>query len=420
MTANRSLVVPPAASATDPSRRSFLRLAGVAAGGTLLGGGLGLRIPLVHAAGTDQQPGVKRESYGKLPNGNEVHVYTLDNGRGMSARVMTFGATLLTLDAPDRQGRAEPLTLHLNSLADYVKGHPLFGSIAGRYANRIANARFALDDVEHKLEANSGKHHIHGGGKAAFHQSLWTAEPTKADGSVGVRLELVSPDGAGGYPGTLRVAVTYSLSTKDNRLTMAYQATTDKPTVLNLTNHAYWNLAGAGSGDVLKHELQLNSKRYLIADPQTKIPDGQIVDAAGTPYDFVEPYAVGSRIEQADGKNYDHCYVLDREAGEAKGAADAGDPAKLIWAARVSEPTSGRTMEVLTTQPAIQLYSARGIGPGTKGGEDKVYGPYHGLCLETEHYPDSPSHANFPSTVLRPGETFKHVTEHRFGVRAAK
>jgi aldose 1-epimerase len=403
------------------TRRQFLLLAGAAA--ATLGG---FRIPLVHAAGADREPSVRRDVFGQLPGGADVHVYTLSNGHGLAARVMTYGATLLTLDAPDRHGKAEPITLHLDALADYVKGHPLFGSIAGRYANRIAGARFAIDGVEHKLEANSGPNQIHGGGRAAaFHQALWTAEPVRADGAVGVRLQHVSPDGAAGFPGTLRVAVTYALSTTDDRLTMSYEATTDKPTHLNLTNHAYWNLAGAGSGDVLEHVLQLNARRYLASDPATTIPTGEIRDVAGTPMDFTEPKAVGSRIEQVEKRNYDNCYVIDRDAerevpaGREVPPDRAGEQAKLVRAALVSEPTTGRTMEVLTTQPGVQLYTARGIAAGTPGAGGKAYGPYHGLCLETQHYPDSPHQPAFPSTLLRPGQTFRHVTEHRFGVRPA-
>jgi aldose 1-epimerase len=391
------------------TRRRFL---GLTAGGAAVAALGGLRVPLVHAAGTDKEPGVRRDVFGTMPDGAEVHVYTLTNGRGLSARIMTLGATLMTLDAPDRQGKAGPITLHLDTLADYLKGHPLFGSIAGRYANRIAGAAFTIDGTEHKLEANMGKHQIHGGNKAAFHQVVWTAEPVRADGSVGVRLRHISPDGAAGYPGELRTAVTYALSTADDKLTLAYEATTDKPTHLNLTNHAYWNLAGAGSGDVLGHTLKINAKRYLISDPATKIPSGEIRDVAGTPLDFTEVQTVGSRIKQVEGQNYDHCYVIERPAAAGTAAEE------LVQAAVAADPASGRTMEVWTTQPGVQLYTAKGISSKTRGG-GKPYGPYHGLCLETQHYPDSPHQPAFPSTLLRPGETFRHTTEHRFGVRPA-
>ena len=394
------------------SRRQLLQLAGAAvAGAAVLDP---LRVPATYAAGTDRQAGVRREVFGKLPDGSEVHLYTLSNGRGLEARVMTYGATLVTLSAPDRRGTVEPVTLHLDALADYVKGHPLFGSVVGRYANRIANARFAIDGVEYKLADNAKPHHIHGGrGADAFHQALWSAEPVREPGAVGVRLSHVSPDGTAGYPGTVRATVTYTLATADDRLAMAYEATTDKPTHVNLTNHAYWNLAGAGSGDVLGHVLQLNANRYLASDDK-RIPTGEVAAVKGTPMDFTTPQPVGSRIDQIEGRNYDHCYVIDRPPAAATGPADGRPP----LAARVSEPTSGRTMEVYTTQPGVQVYTAKGLSDRQKGGGGKAYGPFHGLCLETQHFPDAPNRPAFPSTLLRPGQTFRNVTEHRFGVQA--
>lgn len=400
-------------------RRRFLGLAAGGAAAAALGG---LRVPFVYAAdgGTGAAvaggAGVRRDVFGRTPDGAEVHVYTLTNGRGLEARVMTYGATLLTLSAPDRRGRVEPVTLHLDALADYVKGHPLFGSVVGRYANRIANARFAIGDAEYKLTENAKPHHIHGGrGPDAFHEAVWSAEPVRdpAGVGVGVRLALVSPDGAAGFPGTVRATVTYALSTTDDRLVMAYEATTDKPTHVNLTNHAYWNLAGAGRGDVLGHVLRLTTKRYLVAD-EKKIPTGEVRDVRGTPMDFTEPTPVGSRIEQVEGQNYDHCYVLDKERSEKEKSEREG-PDRLALAARVSEPTSGRVMEVYTTQPGVQVYTAKGLTDRLRGG-GRPYGPYHGLCLETQHYPDAPNRPAFPSTLLRPGQTLREVTEHRFGV----
>ena len=385
-------------------RRRFL---GLAAGGVAAAALGRLHVPFVYAADADRGgAGVRREVFGKTPDGVEVFLYTLSNGRGLEARVMTYGATLLTLSAPDRRGKVEPVTLHLDTLADYVKGHPLFGSVVGRYANRIANARFAIGDTEYKLTDNAKPHHIHGGrGPDAFHQAVWSAEPVQDVAAVGVRLSHTSPDGAAGFPGTVRATVTYTLSTADDRLVMAYEATTDKPTHVNLTNHAYWNLAGAGSGDVLKHVLRVNAKRYLVAD-EKKIPTGEVREVGGTPMDFTEPKPVVSRIEQVEGQNYDHCYVLD----EAAAGAD-----RLRPAARVSEPTSGRVMEVFTTQPGVQVYTAKALTDKLRGG-GKPYGPYHGLCLETQHYPDAPNQPAFPSTLLRPGQTLREVTEHRFGV----
>jgi aldose 1-epimerase len=272
----------------------------------------------------------------------------------------------------------------------------------GRYANRIAGARFTLDGTEYLLEANAGRHHIHGG-RRGFQRRHWDARPVRTEDSAGVELTLTSPDGDAGFPGTLRAKVVYRL-TRRNELVMHYEAATDKPTVVNLTNHAYWNLAGAGSGDVLDHVMMIDADRYLPADRQ-KIPTGEIRSVDGTPMDFREPKTIGSRIDRVEGRNYDHCYVLNKPPGR-----------RMALAARVVEPESGRAMEVRTTQPGMQFYTARGMSDRFGGG-GKPYGPYHGFCLETQHYPDAPNRPNFPSTVLRPGETCEQTTVHRFSVQ---
>jgi aldose 1-epimerase len=315
---------------------------------------------------------------------------------------MTYGATPISVKTPDRGGKLANVTLYLDTFDDYLRGHPLFGSVVGRYANRIAGARFTVDGSEVRLTANAGAHHIHGG-RNGFHKQVWSASPVRRDGTVGVALSLTSPDGEDGYPGTLQVKVVYELN-NDNALKMEYTATTDKPTVVNLTNHAYWNLAGAGSGDVLGHVLTLNADRYLPADEQ-KIPTGEIRGVQGTAMDFTEPHTIGSRIDQVEGSNYDHCYALNKRPDES-----------LSLAARVVEPVSGRVMEVCTTKPGVQLYTAKGLNDRLRGG-GKPYGPYHGFCLETQHFPDSPNRANFPSPVLRPGEVYHHVTIHKFSVQ---
>ena len=299
---------------------------------------------------------------------------------------------------PDRHGNLDDVTLYLDTLGEYLEGHPLFGSVVGRFANRIAGGSFTIDGVEHKLFAGRSGNHIHGG-KVGFQKLVWDAVPIREANSVGVVLSLVSPDGDEGYPGKLDVKVAYKL-TNDNELVMDYTAVTDKPTHVNLTNHAYWNLAGAGSGDVLDHQLMLNANYYLPTDEQ-KIPLGNLAPVRGTPMDFTKPKTLGSRIDQVPG-GYDHCYVLSKGPNE-----------RLSLCARVVEPKSGRVMEVYTTQPGVQLYTANGLS-SRFGAGGFSYGPHHGLCLETQHYPDSPNKPQFPTTVLRPGETYHEVTVHKF------
>lgn len=363
---------------------------------------LGLAVQAAASQGFGDSVRVQQEPFGKLPDGTAVEIYTLTNANGLEAKVMTYGATLVTVKAPDRNGKRDIITLHLDTLDEYVRGHPLFGSVVGRYANRIAGAKFTIDGVEWKITANAGSHHIHGGGQEAFHRAVWKAEPIRAAHSAGVRLTHTSRDGEAGYPGTLQATVIYQL-TADNQLLMDYTATTDKPTHVNLTNHAYWNLAGAGSGDVLDHVLYLNADHYLPAD-KAKIPTGEIRPVRGTVMDFTTPQSIGSRIRQVEDENYDHCYVLNKKPGE-----------RMALAARLQEPKSGRVMEVYTTQPGVQLYTAKGLSARLKA-RGKPLGPYHGVCLETQHYPDSPNQSAFPSTLLRPGQTYHEVTIHKFRV----
>ena len=371
------------------SRRAFLIATGAAAAASKLGA-------------AETAPTVGRSSFGKTPEGTEIDLYTLTNANGLEARIMTLGATLTTFKAPDRAGRSGIVTLHLDTLEDYLRGHPLFGSVVGRYANRIANARFTIDGVEHKVVANSKPHHIHGGTNEAFHRVIWKAEPVRQADAAGVKFTHTSADGEAGFPGTVEATVTYLL-TNDNRLILDYTARTDKPTHVNLTNHAYWNLLGAGEGDALGHVVQMNADRYLVAD-KAKIPTGEIAAVKGTVMDFTTPHTIGERIEQVEDKNYDHCYVINRQK-----------EGELVLAAKVTEPKTGRVMEVLTTQPGVQLYTAKHLSDRIKAG-GKSFGPYHGVCLETQHYPDAPNKPAFPSTLLRPGQTFHQVTVHRFSV----
>ncbi len=271
---------------------------------------------------SDQDMSVKHEVFGKLRSGEEVELYSLANSGGMRVRVMTLGATLIGVDVPDRNGQCANVTLHLPTLADYDKGHPCFGSTCGRYANRIAKGKFTLDGVAYSLATNNGPNHLHGG-KVGFHKHVWQAEPAQGKGFVGVLLTYVSADGEEGYPGKLTTKVQYSL-TEDNRLSIDYTATADKPTVVNLTNHAYWNLAGRG--DALGHELVIHADRYLPVD-DTLIPLGELRPVQGSPMDFSTPHLIGSRIAQVEG-GYDHCYVLNKKLGEDLSLAAHGGSAK--------------------------------------------------------------------------------------------
>lgn len=343
---------------------------------------------------------VTKQSWGSMPDGRPVDLYTLKNDAGVEARVTNYGATLVTVRCPDRHGQLADVTLHLDSLGDYLKGHPLFGSTVGRYANRIAGARFQLDGTTYEITRNAGQNHIHGG-RQGYQKKLWKGEPFQQVDRAGVRLSLVSPDGEEGYPGRLEVEAVYELNEK-NELKMEYWACTDKPTHVNLTNHAYWNLRGAGAGDVLDQVLTLFAQKYLPSDEQ-KIPRGQPRSVKGTPMDFTGPHTIGERIDQVPG-GYDHCYVLDkRKAGE------------FTLAVRLEDPVSGRLMEVWTTQPGIQLYTANGLSDRF-GADGRSYGPHHGVCFEAQRFPDTPNRPDFPSSVLRPGDTYHEVTMHRFTV----
>jgi len=338
--------------------------------------------------------------FGKMPDGATVKLFTMRNANGMVARVMTYGATLTELQVPDRRGALTNVVLGADNLDSYLKGFPA-ASVIGRVANRIAKARFTLDGVEYKLAANSGQNTIHGGRKG-FAQVLWQSRPVPQP-SGKVRLAYLSRDGEEGYPGNVSVTVTYTL-TDNNELRLDYEATTDKATPINLANHGYFNLAGFG--EVLDHELWLASDHYTVADDQL-IPTGEIAPVKGTPLDFTTPTAIGARIDQLPPKlnGYDHNFVLNR-----------GDSA-LRLAARVTEPKSGRVLEVRTSEPGVQLYTANHLN-GKQAGIGGVVYPKHGaFCLETQHYPDSINHPSFPSTVLRPGQTFKSTTVFAFSTK---
>ena len=340
---------------------------------------------------------LERTSFGQTDDGQPVDLFTLTNSQGLTARVMTYGAILTSLKTPDRNGRFAEITLGFDTLDEYLASNPAFGATMGRYANRIAAGRFTLDGVDYQLACNEPPNHLHGGTKG-FDELVWQAVDATTHAGPAVAFSHLSPDGDEGYPGNLSTTVTYRL-TDNNELRLEYEATTDKPTHVNLTNHTYWNLAGAGSGDVLDHELELAANEYLPVD-EGSIPTGEIRPVRGTPMDFTAATPIGARIDQVS-PGYDVCFVLK------------GDGQTPALAATVCEAKSGRSMQVLTTEPGIQLYTANHLD-GVRGAAGHIFSRHAALCLECQHYPDSPNHAAFPSTILRPGQTYRQVTIHRF------
>ncbi|HKE95342.1 MAG TPA: aldose epimerase family protein [Povalibacter sp.] len=345
-----------------------------------------------------------RAPFGALPDGTAVEAITLTNASGATVTAITYGGIITSIKVPDRQGRFDDVVLGHDTLDAYLKDGSYFGAVVGRYANRIGGAQFSIDGQTYKLAANNGPNSLHGGLKG-FDKAVWHAEPFERDGNAGVVLTHTSPDGEEGFPGTLTVSVTYTFNDR-NELAIDYQATTDKPTVFNPTNHSYFNLGGDGSGDVLAHELTIYADQYTPVD-KTLVPTGELASVAGTPLDFRSKTAIGARIGDESLKisqGYDNNFVVNRSGpGEVK-------------AARVEDPKSGRVMEVSTTEPGVQLYVANHQN-GNVGKSGHVYQKYNAVCLEAEHYPDSPNKSSFPSTALRPGETFKSRTVYAFGVK---
>jgi aldose 1-epimerase len=345
-------------------------------------------------------------AFGKTPEGQEVKLYTLRNANGAGAKIMTYGAIVTSLEMPDSQGQMDDIVLGYDTLDGYLKTTPYFGAIVGRYGNRIGKGTFTLDGIAYSLARNDKENHLHGGIKG-FDKVVWSDKPVWKSDAVGVELTYLSKDGEEGYPGNLTATVTYLLTNK-NELRIEYLATTDKATPVNLTHHGYFNLTG-GERDILGHELMLNANKFTPVDAGL-IPTGELQSVKDTPMDFTKDTAIGARIESdfeqlKAGGGYDHNWVLNRSGGG------------LILAARVTEPTTGRVMEVYTTEPGVQFYAGNFLDGTITGKEGKVYKHRWGFCLETQHFPDSPNKPSFPSTTLRPGDTYKTTTVYRFSAK---
>lgn len=348
---------------------------------------------------------IAKSDYGQTPDGQSVAQYKLTNASGMEVDVITYGGIITSWKAPDRNGKLANIALGFDNLAQYVTENPYFGAIIGRYGNRIAKGKFTLDGQTYQLETNDGPNHLHGGTKG-FDKVVWAADTTVTDQGATLRLSYTSADGEGGYPGTLKAVVTYTL-TADNALEVAYEATTDKTTIVNLTQHTYFNLSGDFKQTILDHELMMRAPQYLPVDA-TLIPTGELADVAQTPFDFTTPKTIGQdiaakHVQLERGKGYDHCWILDA-------------PGTMRHVASVVHPGTGRQLDILTDEPGLQFYCGNfldGTLPMPGGG---TYGHRTGFCLETQHYPDSPNRADFPTTTLAPGATYKSKTVFRLGV----
>jgi len=349
-----------------------------------------------------ETPKVTRSDFGKTPDGTPVSLFTLKNKNAVEVSITNYGGAVVSLKTPDKNGKLDDIVLGFDTIEGYLKQQPYFGALIGRYGNRIGKAKFSLGGKEYKLAVNNGPNSLHGG-ISGFDKKVWTASVD--DAANALKLSYTSPDGEEGYPGTLKAEVVYTL-TDDDELKIEYTATTDKETVLNLTNHSYFNLAGQGSGDVLGHSIQINASKTTPVDA-TLIPTGELKPVAGTPFDFTSPHAIGERINADDqqikfGGGYDHNFVLDGEMGT------------LRLAARVTEPSSGRVMEVSTTEPGVQFYTGNFLDGTITGKAGKTYQKRYGFCLETQHFPDSPNKPAFPSAALKPGETHRSKTIYKF------
>jgi len=356
---------------------------------------------MTHAA----TPSITVKPFGKLPDGQKADLYTLTNKSGAVATISNYGGIVTSLKVPDRTGKFGDVVLGFDTLTKYVKDSPYFGCLVGRYGNRIAKGKFSLDGQNYQLATNNIGNALHGGLKG-FDKVVWEATPKVTAQGPSLKLTYVSKDGEEGYPGTLKVTATYTLTNK-NELKLVYRATTDKKTIVNLTHHSYFNLAGQGNGTILDQVLTLDASRYTPVD-KTLIPTGQIASVKGTPFDFRKPTPIGARIDEKNeqlkfGGGYDHNFVGDKLV-----------PGTLTRVAKVEDPKTGRVLEVFSTEPAVQFYAGNFLDGKLKGKGGKVYAHRGGFCLEPQHYPDSPNHKNFPSVVLNPGETYKNTIIYKF------
>jgi aldose 1-epimerase len=369
-------------------------------------------LALAHTGPVALAADAERADFGRTADGTVVEAVVLTSATGVSVRVLSLGATIQALEVPDRDGKTADVVLGYPSAATYLENPQYFGSTVGRYANRIGGASFELDGTRYMVEANEGKNHLHGGVEG-FDKLHWTVESADSGSPATAVFRIVSPDGAGGYPGTLTVIARYSLS-DDGELRIEYEATTDKPTIVNITNHAYFNLAGVdGSRGILDHELTIPADRYTPID-ETFIPTGELRNVAGTPFDFRKPRRIGDHVRDAGdpqivyGRGYDHNFVLNGAAG------------KLKQAAVLSDPESGRVMELLTTSPAVQFYTGNFLDGTSVGKYERMYRQGDALCLEPQVYPDAPNQPEFPSARLDPGETYRNVMVLRFSTDGGK
>ncbi|NND08201.1 MAG: galactose mutarotase [Saprospiraceae bacterium] len=342
---------------------------------------------------------VEKEKWGETEDGRDVYLFTLENSQKLQVQIMSLGGVITSIKMPDRNGTRDEITLGFDDLASYLKGHPKFGSIMGRVTNRTKNASFVLDGKKYQLEKNAGLHHMHGGSQS-FDKRVWQAQSFKDADQVGVDLLFLSPDGDGGFPGNVEARVRYTLNNR-NELGIKYMATTDAPTHVNMTNHAYFNLSGAKE-NIYNHQITIHADYYTDAD-DTAMPNGQILQVEGTPLDLREPTKIGERIGKV-GSGFDHNYVINKE------------PDVLSKAAEVFHPESGRMMKVFTTQPGVQFYSANWKDRAYIGKGGAKYGHHYGIALETQHFPASANYPHFPSTVLRPGEKYEETVVFEFSV----
>jgi aldose 1-epimerase len=366
---------------------------------------LGVVLPL-----SAHPPAIHKQPFGKTADGQAADLYILTNSKGMEVAITNYGATVVTLKVPDRNGKIGDVVLGFDTAGEYESGKSFFGGTIGRYGNRIANGQFTLDGKTYTLPKNDGNNTLHGG-ILGFNKRFWTAKEVSSKKELGLEFSYLSKDGEEGFPGNLKVKVVFRVPNDKNELRIDYSAETDKETVVNLTNHSYFNLAGEGTGDILSHDLTLYASKFTPVDA-TLIPNGELRAVKGTPFDFTQSFPIGGRINDANeqikfGKGYDHNWVLD----------EAGHASALRLAATVAEPKSGRVLEVMTTEPGIQFYSGNFLDGTVHGKGQKAYQYRSGFCLETQHFPDSPNHANFPSTTLQPGKKYETTTIFRFSAK---